>query len=206
MLNFLFTKVLFMSLAGGAAILLLRLLALFTRRAFSCRWNYYIWLLAVGILLFPLSMPSRSQSLVPARTAAVQQQVPAAAAAGAHDTAQQAAEDGAVTGAQNRISGQTVSQAENNGEAAEARPITGSFGQYGRRQCAPRALAWRQVLPAVALADRISVLLSVPSAPARPFWQENALPCCQPVRRTGGRACGSRGGAGHAPGRPAFGL
>ena len=124
MLNFLFTKVLFMSLAGGAAILLLRLLALFTRRAFSCRWNYYIWLLAVGILLFPLSMPSRSQSLVPARTAAVQQQVPAAAAAGAHDTAQQAAEDGAVTGAQNRISGQTVSQAENNGEAAEARPIT----------------------------------------------------------------------------------
>lgn len=118
MLNFLFTKVLFMSLAGGVVILLLRLFALFTRRAFSCRWNYYIWLLAVGILLFPLSMPARSHSAVPAQTAAVQRQGLPAAGTADQTAAQQTGLDGAGTGARNQTTGQTPARAENS-EAAE---------------------------------------------------------------------------------------
>lgn len=55
MLQYIFSKVLFLSAAGGGIILLLALTELWSRRRLSSRWNYYVWVFAVAALLLPVS-------------------------------------------------------------------------------------------------------------------------------------------------------
>lgn len=55
MINYIFSKVLFMSAAGGLVIVLIALIGLWSKKALSSRWNYYIWLFAAAVLLIPVS-------------------------------------------------------------------------------------------------------------------------------------------------------
>ena len=55
MINYIFSKVLFMSAAGGLVIVLIALIGLWSKKALSSRWNYYIWLFAAIVLLIPVS-------------------------------------------------------------------------------------------------------------------------------------------------------
>lgn len=78
MLAYIFSKILFMSIAGAAAVTLITLLGIWAKKAFSNRWNYYIWLLPLAILLIPFAW--RAPAAPPLATAgsAPAQQSPAA--------------------------------------------------------------------------------------------------------------------------------
>lgn len=68
MLVYLFDKVLFLSLAGGAAILAVGLFCTLGGKWLTCRWRYYIWLLPTLLLLLPVALPAIGAPSAPAVT------------------------------------------------------------------------------------------------------------------------------------------
>lgn len=68
MLQYVFSKVVFLSISGGLVILLLSFAGILTQKMLSSRWNYYIWLIAVAALLLPVSYTPFSGAAVTEQT------------------------------------------------------------------------------------------------------------------------------------------
>lgn len=55
MLQFVFFKIMYMSIAGGAVTGLIFLLQLVSKKYFSYQWHYYIWVIALAPFIIPFS-------------------------------------------------------------------------------------------------------------------------------------------------------
>lgn len=55
MMEYMLSKIVFLSLSGGAVILLVSLIQKTVGKRQSCSWNYFLWLVAMAALLMPLS-------------------------------------------------------------------------------------------------------------------------------------------------------